>query len=167
MHGSRRLIFRQVPWENPVGAELRKAQQAELAARFGTPDHEAGPPPSEADVAVFLIAYERCSGQPLGCGGIRQLDEATGEIKRVYVLPYARGSEVASSILAELEEYAAELGYSELRAEAGSVQADGIRLYESAGYARVPNFGPYADAATSRCFAKTIGARTLAARAAS
>lgn len=167
MHGSRRLIFRQVPWENPVGAELRRAQQAELAARFGTPDHEAGPPPSDADVAVFLIAYERCSGQPLGCGGLRRLDAAIGEVKRVYVLPYARGSEVASSILAVLEECAAQLGYAELRAEAGSVQADGIRLYESAGYARVPNFGPYTDAATSRCFAKAIGTRTLAVRAAS
>jgi GNAT superfamily N-acetyltransferase len=167
MHGSRRLIFRRVPWDNPVGAELRMAQQAELAARFGTPDHEPGPPPSDADVALFLIAYERCSGQPLGCGGIRHLDEATGEIKRVYVLPYARGSEVASSILAVLEDCAAELGYSELRAEAGSVQADGIRLYESSGYARVPNFGPYAEAATSRCFAKAISSRTLAASAAS
>ncbi|GLB66399.1 GNAT family N-acetyltransferase [Arthrobacter mangrovi] len=150
-----------------MGAELRRAQQAELAARFGTPDHEAGPPPSDADVAVFLIAYERCSGQPLGCGGIRRLDAATGEVKRVYVLPYARGSEVASSILAVLEECATQLGYAELRAEAGSVQADGIRLYESAGYARVPNFGPYTDAVTSRCFAKAIGTRILAARAAS
>jgi GNAT superfamily N-acetyltransferase len=167
MHGSRRLIFRQVPWDNPLGAELRRAQQAELATRFGTPGHGTGPPPSDADMAVFLIAYERCSGQPLGCGGIRHLDEATGEVKRVYVLPYARGSEVAGSILAALEDCAAELGYSGLRAEAGSVQSDGTRLYESSGYAPVPNFGPYAEAATSRCYAKVVGAETMAANAAS
>ena len=53
--------------------------------------------------AVFLVAYDKGSGQPVGCGGLRLLDEHTAEIKRLYVLPYTRGSGVASSILAALE----------------------------------------------------------------
>ena len=69
-------------------------------------DHEPGPPPSEADTAVFLVAHDKASGQPVGCGGLRILDQHTAEIKRLYVLPYTRGSGVASSILAALEAHA-------------------------------------------------------------
>ncbi|NKX52006.1 N-acetyltransferase, partial [Arthrobacter deserti] len=95
-----RLTIREVPWSNPVGADLRAAQQSELNSRFGTTDHEPGPPPSAEDMPVFLLAYEKSSGQPLGCGGLRELDKSTAEIKRVYVVPYARGSGVSGAILA-------------------------------------------------------------------
>ncbi len=44
MQTNPRLNIRQVTWANPVGADLRAAQQAELDARFGTTDHEPGPP---------------------------------------------------------------------------------------------------------------------------
>lgn len=153
-----RLTIKEVPWSNPVGADLRAAQQAELDARFGTAGHEPGPAPSAADMAVFLVAYEKSSGQPLGCGGLRRLDEATAEIKRVYVVPYARGSGVSAAILAALEAKALAAGYVELRAEAGSVQADGRRFYERGGYLPVPNFGPYEGVEGSRCYAKVIAA---------
>ena len=36
MQTNPRLNIRQVTWANPVGADLRAAQQAELDARFGT-----------------------------------------------------------------------------------------------------------------------------------
>jgi RimJ/RimL family protein N-acetyltransferase len=97
-----RLTIREVPWSNPVGADLRAARQRELDARSGTAGHDPGPPPA-ADLPVFLIAYEKSSGQPLGCGGLRRLDEASAEITQVYVVPYARGSGVAGAILAALE----------------------------------------------------------------
>ncbi len=80
------LSIREVPWSNPVGADLRRAQQAELDSRFGTTGHDPSPP-AEEDTAVFVIAYERSSGQPLGCGGLRRLDRSTAEVKRNYVLP--------------------------------------------------------------------------------
>jgi N-acetylglutamate synthase-like GNAT family acetyltransferase len=160
MQTNPRLHIRQVPWSNPVGADLRAAQQAELDARFGHGDHEAGPPPSEADTAVFLLAYDKGSGQPVGCGALRLLDEHTAEIKRLYVLPYTRGSGVASSILAALEGQAYALGIASIRAEAGSAQPDGRHFYESSGFTVVPNFGPYAGREHSYCYAKTINSRT-------
>ena len=70
MQTNPRLNIRQVAWAHPVGADLRRAQQAELDARFGTADHEPGPPPSGADCAVFLVAYDKGSGQPVGGGGL-------------------------------------------------------------------------------------------------
>lgn len=151
-----RLTIREVPWSNPVGADLRAAQQSELNSRFGTTDHEPGPPPSAEDMPVFLIAYEKSSGQPLGCGGLRELDKSTAEIKRVYVVPYARGSGVSGAILAALEARALVAGYEEIRAEAGSVQTDGMRFYERNGYQPIANFGPYAGVPGSRCYAKAI-----------
>ncbi len=160
MQTNPRLNIRQVTWANPVGADLRAAQQAELDARFGNSDHEPGPAPSEADTAVFVVAYEKCSGQPLGCGGLRILDAETAEIKRLYVVPYARGSGVASSILAALEAQAHAHGFSMITAEAGSAQSDGRSFYESAGFAAVPNFGPYIGVSHSQCYAKPIDSRS-------
>ena len=162
MQTNPRLNIRQVPWSNPVGADLRRAQQAELDARFGTPDHEPGPPPSGADCAVFLVAYDKGSGQPVGCGGLRMLDAATAEIKRLYVLPYTRGSGVASSILAALEAEAFRQGITRIKAEAGSAQPDGRNFYENSGFEAVPNFGPYIGVAHSYCYAKSINARSAA-----
>jgi N-acetylglutamate synthase-like GNAT family acetyltransferase len=151
-----KLTIRRTSWANPVGRDLRAAQQAELDARFGRRDHEAGEPPSASDIAVFLIAYERATGQPLGCGGLRWVDRTTAEVKRVYVLPYARGAGVASSILLALEAEAHEAGITLVMAEAGSAQPDGKMFYEAAGYRAVPNFGPYQEVEDSVCYAKPI-----------
>lgn len=150
------LTIREVPWTNPVGADLRAAQQSELDFRFGGRDHEPSPP-TAGDTAVFLVAYEKSSGQPLGCGGLRRLGDATAEVKRIYVLPYARGSGVATAILTALEYRARAAGYEVITAEAGSAQPDGRRFYQHGGYTVVPNFGPYAGLAGSVCFAKRLG----------
>lgn len=162
MQTNPRLNIRQVTWANPVGADLRAAQQAELDARFGTADHEPGMPPSEADTAVFLVAYEKSSGQPVGCGGLRMLDDRTVEIKRLYVIPYMRGSGVASSILAALEAHAHQQGFTTVTAEAGSAQPDGRHFYEHSGFAEVPSFGPYIGQEHSHCYAKTIDSHSAA-----
>ncbi|MFJ7750007.1 GNAT family N-acetyltransferase [Arthrobacter sp. NPDC097144] len=150
------LTIREVPWSNPVGADLRAAQQSELNSRHDSASAEPAPPSAE-DTAVFLVAYEKSSGQPLGCGGLRRLDDTTAEIKRIYVLPYARGSGVATAVLTALEYRARAAGYAVITAEAGSAQPDGRRFYQHGGYTVVPNFGPYAELEDSVCFAKTIG----------
>ncbi|MBP3035565.1 GNAT family N-acetyltransferase [Arthrobacter sp. zg-ZUI100] len=155
------LTIREVPWSNPVGADLRAAQQAELDSRFGSFDHEADPPSAE-DTAVFLVAYDKSSGQPLGCGGLRRLDAATAEIKRIYVLPYARGSGVATAVLTALEYRARAAGYAVIKAEAGSAQPDGRRFYQHGGYSVVPNYGPHAGREESACYAKRLGEETRA-----
>ncbi|WP_115788972.1 GNAT family N-acetyltransferase [Arthrobacter silvisoli] len=162
MQTNPRLNIRQVSWANPVGADLRAAQQSELDSRFGTSDHEPGPAPSEADTAVFVVAYEKCSGQPLGCGGLRIVDDCTVEIKRLYVVPYARGSRVASSILASLEGLAHSRGFQVITAEAGSAQTDGRSFYESSGFAPIPNFGPYIGISESQCYSKALDSHSAA-----
>ena len=155
------LHLRKVPWSNPVGADLRAAQQAELDARSGGRSHDPAPP-TEQDHEVFFIAFARSNGQPLGCGGLRRVDSTTAEVKRLYVLPYARGSRVATAILSALEAHAWQAGYRTVTAEAGSAQPDGKRFYAAAGYQVVPTAGAYAGVEGSVCYAKEIGSAMAA-----
>ena len=50
----------------------------------------AGKPPSAQAAGCFLIA--RLNGRAIGCGALKPIDASTGEIKRMWVAPEARGS---------------------------------------------------------------------------
>lgn len=103
---------------------------------------------------VFLVA--RVGGEPVGCGALRRLDASTGEIKRMFVAPEARRLGVARGVLAELEAHALRLGFRRVVLETGIHQEAAIRLYEGAGYARVPPFGEYLKSSASVCMEKPL-----------
>ncbi|MES2171916.1 MAG: GNAT family N-acetyltransferase [Actinomycetota bacterium] len=149
------MIVREVDWADAGGEALRAAQRAELTIRYGTPDSEPGPAPTASDITVFFVAYSD-DGEPLGCGGLRRLDDSEGEIKRMYVRPESRGTGVSTAILRTLEDYARGLGWHRLVLETGEEQPDAIRFYEREGYTRIPNFGYYVDSPISLCFAKLL-----------
>jgi GNAT superfamily N-acetyltransferase len=149
------MKIEQVPWTDPDATELRARQQAEIAIRYGTPDSEPGVAPSAADIAAFFVAHED-DGTAVGCGGLRQLGEGVGEVKRMYVDPAWRGSGVALRILRALEDWAREQGWTSLRLETGDAQPDAIRFYTRSGYEQIPNFGAYADSERSLCFERPL-----------
>jgi putative acetyltransferase len=146
------IELRAVAWDHPDSEQLRADQQAEIAIRYGTPDSEPGPKPSGSDITVFYVAYD--GDEPVGCGGLRQLDEHHGEIKRMYVVPHRRGAGVSTAILAHLEAEARRRGWERLVLETGEAQPDAVRFYEREGYTRIPNFGYYADSPISLCYEK-------------
>ncbi|MFC4852590.1 GNAT family N-acetyltransferase [Actinophytocola glycyrrhizae] len=143
------------PWDDPAGAELRRRQRAELDARYGSDDHEPGPPPSAADVDVFLVAVGH-DGTAIACGALRCLSEDAAEVKRMYVVPERRGSGVATSVLRALETAAAERGRRTLRLETGTEQPDAQRFYRREGYREIPLFGNYVGSALSVCFERAL-----------
>lgn len=145
----------EVAWEHPASVSLRAAQRAEIAERYGTPDSEPGPAPTGDDITAFFVAYDD-DETPLGCGGLRQLDEHEAEIKRMFVRTESRGSGVSVAILQRLEQYGREKGWRRLLLETGEGQPDAIRFYTREGYERIPNFGHYTDVAESLCFAKVL-----------
>jgi GNAT superfamily N-acetyltransferase len=120
----------------------------ELAARFEggfdrADDHARVDdmiPPS----GLFVIA--RLDGDAIGCGGLKRVDKATGEIKRVWTAPSARGLGVARQILQTLEAAAREKGLKTLRLDTNRVLTEAHALYRSEGYKEVPRFNdnPYA-----------------------
>jgi len=142
-------------WDDPVVQELTAAQQVELRARYGG-GAEPGVPPSAADVAVVLVATDD-DGTPVGCGALRPLEPGAAEIKRMYVVPSARGRGVSRLLLAGLEAAAMTRGWTTLRLETGPRQPEAVGLYTGAGYQPIPRFGHYLDDPYSLCFARELG----------
>lgn len=93
---------------------------------------------------------------PIACGAIKEYDEISMEIKRMYTLPEHRGKGIATEILHELEIWACELGYKKCVLETGIRQQDAIHLYLKNSYLPIPNFDQYENIASSRCFEKSI-----------
>ena len=145
----------QTAWDNWHGRKLREAQQDELRVRYGDGSEESGTPPTGDDIAVFMVARE-LSGEAVGCGALRQLDEKTAEIKRMYVVPAHRGRGIAREILAALEDYARVEGWTRLLLETGDLQHESLGLYESSGYQRIQKFGSYANVEISICLGKDL-----------
>lgn len=144
------------PWNDPAGTALREAQRAELDARYGSDDHEPGPPPSGEDVSYFVVAT--AGGHTVGCGALRELDGSSAEVKRMYVEPQSRGTGVAAAILEALETAATDRGWTTLRLETGTLQPDAQRFYRRAGYHEIPLFGSYVGSELSVCFERRLSA---------
>ena len=93
---------------------------------------------------------------PAGCGAIKELDDLSAEIKRMFVLPGHRNKGLGSIILAELEKWAKELTCKRCLLETGIRQPDAIALYVKNGYIAIPNYGQYAGVENSVCFEKYL-----------
>jgi GNAT superfamily N-acetyltransferase len=145
-------------WDDSGVQRLTSDQQAEIRARYGGKE-EPGAKPSAADVGVVLMARED-DGTPLGCGALRPLGEDVAEVKRMYVVPAARGRGVSKAVLAALEDAARERGWTTLRLETGPLQPEAIGLYTAAGYRPIAAFGAYVgdpDAEESLFFERVLG----------
>ena len=104
-------------------------------------------------VAFFVM---RCDAIPAGCGGIKLVDSAYGEIKRMYVRPQFRGLGLSKVLLNHLAKYATQHGVAVLRLETGIHQQEAIGLYESVGFQRIAPFGPYREDPVSLCYEKRL-----------
>jgi putative acetyltransferase len=131
---------------------------SELSVRYGTPPSPFSPDEALAPRTAFVVA--RLGGQPIGCGALRRIDEATAEVKRMYVAPNGRRRGIARRILHALEELAADFKYQTIRLETGLEQPEAIGLYESSGYHRTAAFGHHMGDPRSICFEKAIHDKT-------
>ena len=105
------------------------------------------------DVAFFLL---RDGDTPAGCGGIQVVGSEYGELKRMYVRPIFRGRGFGKLLLDHLAAHARSHGIHLLRLETGIHQTEAIRMYEHAGFHRIPPFGPYRDDPVSLCYEKRL-----------
>lgn len=101
-----------------------------------------------------VVIYE--DDQPLACGAIKAFNQEAMEVKRMYTISTQRGKGLATKVLAELEAWTADLGYSKCVLETGKRQPEAIALYEKNGYQRRPNYGQYIGIENSICFEKAI-----------
>ena len=94
---------------------------------------ELGPPDG-----TFLVGYR--DGEAICGGGVKRLPDGACEIKRMYLVPSARGQGVARILLRALEDAARRLGYDVVRLDTGPRQPHARGLYESEGYVAIGNF---------------------------
>src|SRR5205807_1574308 len=103
---------------------------------------------------TFLVVYE--DGRPVACGGIRPLGNGTAEIKRMYVVPDARGHGVGANLLARLEDEARQRGYERVRLDTAAPLTAAQGLYRAAGYQEIADYN--GNSAASHWFEKQLEA---------
>lgn len=95
---------------------------------------------ASADVRFFVA---RRDGAAVGCGALRIDAPGSGEVKRMFVRPDARGLRVGRRILDVIEDHARREGLEWLRLETGIHQPEALALYRRAGFAERGPFGDY------------------------
>lgn len=126
----------------------------ELGRRYGTNASVFHPEDAMPPHGGFILA--RMNGEAAGCAAFRRMDEHAAEVKRMFVTSAHRRKGIARRLLAEIEAFIAQQGYTTARLETGTLQEEAIALYESAGYRRIPPFGPYVGNPISVCFEKAL-----------
>jgi GNAT superfamily N-acetyltransferase len=139
--------IRRTAGDDPVALALVEAMLAEIGNLYDPglgPITEATPDELSPPGGGFVVLEE--AGRPVAGGGVRRLDGRACEIKRMYVVPEARGRGLGVLLLRALEDLARDLGYAVARLDTGAKQPGARRMYERAGYAAVPDYNgnPYA-----------------------
>lgn len=106
------------------------------------------------NIKYALVAYE--NGIAVGCGALKEFEQGSMEVKRMFVIPEERGKGIAGQILSALEVWAKELAYTKCVLETGKKQPEAIVLYKKKGYSIIPNYGQYAGVTNSVCFEKML-----------
>ena len=143
------MDFRSEDPSRPPASDLVAAMVAEMEPLYGRIDVPGAPSASAADFSppggAFLVGYE--DGEAVCGGGVKRLDDEACEIKRMYVVPSARGRGLAKELLVALEDAARSLGYTIARLDTGAKQPHAERMYRDAGYRAIGNFNanPFAS----------------------
>ncbi len=137
-------------------AVLRRALSDDMAARYP----EQAPDGDDHLAADIRFLLSRRDGVALGCCAI-QTNAGSGldgmELKRLYVVPEARGTGAAQSLLETAEALAARLGAVQIYLETGIRQPEAIRFYERNGYSEIALYPPYVGSTLSISYAKALG----------
>lgn len=106
------------------------------SADLGFQDYETEfarlPGPYAAPDGCVLLAWK--GDVVIGCAALRRIDKHTGEMKRVYVRPVARGKSVGRRLVMQLLETARNVGYGRICLDVLPEFMAAQRLYRSLGF---------------------------------
>lgn len=102
------------------------AELAQLDTVYGRPDG-----------ALFLA---REGGMSLGCAGLRHFSPDEGEMKRLYVVPAARGRGVGHRLASAVIERARSCGYRRLLLDTLPTMTEARAMYLRLGFAEIPPY---------------------------
>ena len=164
------IVIRRERPDQPDVIELIEALDAYLATLYAPEaNHLLDVQALLAPEVHFLVAREAATkdnGQPgraLGTAAYRRMPAEGetshlpfGEVKRMMVLPTARGQGIALRLLQALEAGMREDGLAVALLETGLEQTEAVRLYERNGYTRRGLFGGYPDNGLSVFYEKRL-----------
>jgi GNAT superfamily N-acetyltransferase len=149
------IVRRAVDHEH--AAWLVRAFYHDQVARYGFAD-AADLPRSQfaAPEGCFAVVYR--DGEPVGCGGWRWHDRASGiaEIKKVYLTPPARGIGAGRMLLSWLERDARSAGALSAILETGVRNTAALALFASQGYQRIASYVPGRPPDINRAFTRPL-----------
>ena len=103
-----------------------EAELAGLPGRYGPPGG-----------CLLLV---RDGDLPAGCVALRRLDQATCEMKRLYVMPEYRGQRLGKRLVEEVLLRARCLGYGRMLLDTLPEMAGAIRLYRELGFVETDRY---------------------------
>jgi ribosomal protein S18 acetylase RimI-like enzyme len=138
VNGFREIQLEYISW---IGLMLKRVHGISLAADSTNQlmsEITSNWPLYSGCVGSFFLAY---TGKNVGgMAGIKYVSKDICELKRLYVSPRHRRVGIGSSLVERLLFVARKLGYSIVRLETLDFMEAAIRLYESYGFVRTPEF---------------------------
>lgn len=130
-----------------AAAALFAGYAASLPVDLGYQDFDdelAALPGKYAPPSGELFLARDAAGRPLGCVGLRPLaDEGCCEMKRLFLLPAARGLGLGRTLTEAVVDHARRAGYRELRLDTLASMAAAQALYETMGFRLIePYYAP-------------------------
>lgn len=145
---------------HPDAALLLRAFHAEQVGRYGFADPvDLAPADYTPPHGVFAVVYHE--RQPVGCGGWRWYcrSHTTVEIKKVYIIPAARGHGAGRALLSWLERHAIAAGAGRAILETGVRNTAALHLFTAAGYEPAASYVAGRDPQINRAFARSLASR--------
>lgn len=147
MHDNFQILPVRTDEDLGTATELFETYAASLPVALGYQDFDselAALPGKYAPPSGELLVARDAAGNPLGCVGLRSLS-ARGccEMKRLFLLPGARGLGLGRALAQAVVELARQRGYHELRLDTLPTMSAAISLYKQMGFQRIePYYEP-------------------------
>jgi GNAT superfamily N-acetyltransferase len=158
------LVLRPSRYDQPDAVRLTGVAQTYYTGLYGGGDaNPLEPEEFTAPNGLFLIGYLGLEAVAMGGWRLYPGDPPVpavraAEIRRMFVVDRLRGRGVGHRLLRELEGSARDTGADVMLLETGRPQVEAVALYRAGGYADVPPFGHYADAAEAIHLGKRLAA---------
>lgn len=86
----------------------------------------------------LLLAYDE--NELAGCVGLRKIDEANCELKRLYVRPQFRGKHIGDYLMKEMIKAAKEIGYSHMLLDTLPFLQSAVHMYKKYGFYEIDSY---------------------------